>query len=290
LTRLVAIKRHYHIEDLTMNTGKLVRLNRLFAHPLRRFCSVAVDHFIGYGAGLPPGLRHIGPTLEAVVAGRPDAVTMHKGIAASAWAPYAGAIPLILQGVLARVDDTAWEQCASPEDAVRLGADAYAFALFVRGETEALHLRGLSDAVSAAARFEMPVICHIYPRTFRGDRPAVSFEPEDIAWAVRCAVEAGADVVKTPYCGSVASYSEIVADSPVPVVAAGGPMAPTLLAALEMMAEVVASGARGATIGRNIWGFDAITPAVRAFKAVIHDGQDPRQAMTANGLPLPDGA
>ena len=136
-----------------MNTGKLVRLNRLFAHPLRRFCSVAVDHFIGYGAGLPPGLRHIGPTLESVVAGRPDAVTMHKGIAASAWAPYAGAIPLILQGVLARVDDTAWEQCASPEDAVRLGADAYAFALFVRGETEALHLRGLSDAVSAAAHF-----------------------------------------------------------------------------------------------------------------------------------------
>jgi len=271
-----------------MNIGKLIRLNRLFAHPLRRFCSVAVDHFIGYGDGLPSGLRHMTSTLEAVVAGRPDAVTMHKGIATSAWAPYAGTIPLILQGTLARVDDTAWEQFASPEDAVRLGADAYAFALFVSGATEAQRLRGLSDVVTAAARYEMPVICHIYPRTFRGDRPAVSFEPEDIAWAVHCAVEAGADVVKVPYCGTVASYSQIVSDCPVPVVAAGGPKASSLLAALQMMSEVIASGARGGTIGRNIWGFDTITPAVLAFKAVIHDDLDARQALAAQGLPLPD--
>ncbi len=272
-----------------MNIGKLVRLNRLFAHPKQRFCSVAVDHFIGYGPGLPAGLRHMTATLEAVVAGRPDAITLHKGIATSAWAPYAGAIPFILQGVLARVDDAAWEVFATPEEAVRLGADAYAYALFIRGATEASHLRGLSDAVAAAARFEMPVICHIYPRTFRNGRPEVSFEPEDIAWAVHCAVEAGADVVKVPYCGTVASYSQIVADCPVPVVAAGGPQAPTLLAALQMLSEVVASGARGGTIGRNIWGFEPITAAVRAFKAVIHDDVDPRQALAANGLPLPAG-
>ncbi len=39
------------------------------------------------------------------------------------------------------------------------------------------------------------------------------------------------------------------------VVAAGGPKADTLPAALAMIAEVVQSGARGATIGRNVWGF-----------------------------------
>ena len=72
-----------------MNTGKLVRLNRIFSHPSGRLCSVAVDHFIGYGQGLPDGLRHIKTTLAAIVAGQPDAVTMHKGIAASAWGPLA---------------------------------------------------------------------------------------------------------------------------------------------------------------------------------------------------------
>lgn len=266
-----------------MNIGKLVRINRLFAHPSGRFCSVAVDHFIGYNLGLPDGLRHIRPTLAALVAAQPDAVTMHKGIAMSAWAPHAGKVPMILQSIIARPDDSAFEALAFPEDAVRLGADAFAIAVFVRGESEAAHLRLLADCVRQAANFEMPVICHIYPRDFSGE-PKVSFKPEDIAWAVRCAVEAGTDVVKVPYCGDVAAYADIVADCPVPVVAAGGPKAGTLESALGMISEVVQSGARGATIGRNVWGFQAITPAVQAFKSVIHEGLSPVEAMRLAGL------
>ena len=42
-----------------MNVGKLVRMNRIFSHSSGRLCSVAVDHFIGYGHGLPDGLRRI---------------------------------------------------------------------------------------------------------------------------------------------------------------------------------------------------------------------------------------
>jgi class I fructose-bisphosphate aldolase len=273
--------------SVSMHTGKLVRLNRLFSHPSGRLCSVAVDHFIGYPEGLPAGLRHIARALQAIAAGRPDAVTMHKGVAAAAWAPYAGAIPMILQSTIARVDDTACEQIATPGDAVRLGADAFAVAAFVCGDSEAGHLRTVAEAVRSAARYEMPVISHIYPRDFRAGKPVVSYEPEDIAWAVRCAVECGVDVVKVPYCGNVAAYAEIVADCPVPVVAAGGPRTKTLEAALRMMADVVASGARGATIGRNVWSSEDITATVRAFKAVIHDGKMPQQALFENDLALP---
>lgn len=78
-----------------MNTGKLVRMNRLFSHPSGRLCSKAVDHFIGYGTGLPAGLSSIQPTLVAIVSAWSDAVTMHKGIAASAWAPHAGSVSLV---------------------------------------------------------------------------------------------------------------------------------------------------------------------------------------------------
>lgn len=265
-----------------MNLGKLIRLNRLFSHPSGRLCSVAVDHLLGYSQGMPPGLRHIKATLAAVAAGRPDAITMHKGIAASAFAPYAGAIPLIVQSTMARPDDTARQQGATPEDAVRLGADAFAVAAFVRGATEADYLRVVADCVREASRWEIPVICHIYPRDPATGK--IVFTPEDIAWAARCAVEVGSDVVKVPYCGDVRAYAEIVADSPVPVVAAGGPQCPTLRHALAMMSEVVQSGARGATIGRNIWGFRQITAAVRAFKAVIHDGLTASEAMAAAGL------
>jgi class I fructose-bisphosphate aldolase len=261
-----------------MNTGKLVRLNRLFSHPSGRFCSVAVDHFIGYGDEMPSGLRHLGPTLAALAAGRPDAVTMHKGPAAHAWQPYAGQIPLILQSSLVRADDTAIETVTTPEEAVRLGADAIAVVAFVRGKTEATYLRAVADIVRDAARFELPVICHVYPRSFR-ERPEISFEPEDIAWAVRCVFELGPDVVKVPYCGNVEAFRQIVADCPTTVVAAGGPKATSLVAALHMVAEVVEAGARGATIGRNVWGFEPITGAVEAFKAVIHDLTPPEQAM-----------
>ena len=264
-----------------MNLGRLVRMNRIFSHSSGRLCSVAIDHFIGYGHGLPDGLRQIGSTLAAIVAGRPDAVTMHKGIAASAWLPHAGRIPMILQSTTARPDETAREQMATPEDAVRLGADGFAVSAFVRGPTEAEHLRVVADCVRRSARFEMPVICHIYPRD---KESRISFASEDIAWAVRCALEVGVDVVKTPYCGDVAAYAQIVADCPVPVVAAGGPKADTLPAALRMIADVVRSGARGATIGRNVWGFAQITAAVEAFKAVIHDGKTAEEAARLAGL------
>jgi class I fructose-bisphosphate aldolase len=114
--------------------------------------------------------------------------------------------------------------------------------------------------------------------------PSISYAPEDVAWAVRCAVETGVDVVKTPYCGDVEAHTQIVADSPVPVVAAGGPTQDTLESALGMMSEVVQSGAHGATIGRNVWGFGQITEAVHAFKAVIHAGKTPQEALKIAGL------
>jgi class I fructose-bisphosphate aldolase len=266
-----------------MSLGKLVRLNRLFAHPSGRLCSVAVDHLMGYAQGLPAGLRHIKPTLAAIVAAQPDAVTMHKGVAASAWGPFAGRVPLIIQTSFIRPDDSIFEHVATAEEAIRLGADALAVAAYVRGMTEATHLRVVADYVREATRFELPVICHVYARHMVGV-PRISFEPEDIAWAVRCAVEVGADVVKVPYCGDVQAYGQIVEDCPVPLVAAGGPQSESLAAALAMMGDVVRSGARGATIGRNIWGFEQITAAVCAFKGVIHDGLSPEAALRQAGL------
>jgi len=266
-----------------VNTGKLVRMNRIFSHDSGRICTIAVDHLIGCSMNLPTGLRSIRDTLAAIVAARPDAVTMHKGMAASAWAAHAGSVPLIIQSTLARVDEMIPEQVATPEEAIRLGADAIAVAAFVTGATEASRLRLSADCVREAARFELPVICHIYPRDLSGE-PRGSFTPDDVAWAVRCAAEMGADVVKAPYCGDVDSHSQIVADCPVPLGAAGGPRAPTLEAALGLMAEVVQSGARGATIGRNVWGHDRISAVINAFKAVIHQDKTPREALQSAGL------
>jgi len=267
-----------------MNVGKKVRLNRLFSHPSGRMFAVAVDHFINYRLDtLPAGLRNISRTLELIAAGQPDAVTMHRGLAVSAWQPYAGKIPFILQSSLLRPDDCFHEQIADPEDAVRLGADAFAVATFVRGPSEGHYLKTLADCVKAAARFEMPVITHIYPRKFGAD-VSISFEPEDVAWAVRCALECGVDVIKVPYCNDLPAYAQIVSECPLPIVAAGGPKADSFEAALTMLQDVVNSGAKGATVGRNVWGLPQITEAVIAVKAVIHGAKNPRDAMKLAGI------
>jgi len=270
-----------------MNLGKHIRLNRLFAHPSGRLCSVAVDHLINYKfERLPQPLRRIRETLDQIVAGAPDAVTMHRGVAASAWMPHAGKVPLILQSALVRPDDTCHELLTSPEDAVRLGADAIAVAGFVRGATEGRFMKTVARVVRDVAPYEMPVMAHMYPRRFDGNEVAISFDPEDVAWAARCALECGADVIKTAYCNDVAAFGEIVSQTPVPIVAAGGPKKETLAEWLAMLQETVQAGARGATVGRNVWAAENITATLRAFKAVVHDDRSPAEAMEAAGLGL----
>jgi class I fructose-bisphosphate aldolase len=233
-------------------------------------CTVAVDHFVTYHVGMPEGLANLPRVIGEVVAGAPDAITMTRGAALSCWAPHAGKLPLIIQSLAARPDDSADEQIATPEDAVRTGADAFAICSFVRGATEAAHVRRVVDAVRQAEKWDIPVIVHTYPRQYTSQGVEISFRPEDIAWAVRCAIEAGVDIVKVPYCGDIASYSQIVESCPIPLVAAGGPKAGSLEEALTMAGEVIASGAVGMTVGRNIWGFPDVTGAVEKFKSVIH--------------------
>ena len=256
-----------------MGLGKKVRLNRIFGHSSGRMCSVAVDHFVAYHLGMPEGLADLPRVIRAVVAGGPDAITMTRGTALSCWPPYAGRVPLIVQSMASRPDDSADEQFSVPEDAVTIGADAFAIVCYVRGPSEAAHIRRVAKAVRDAERYEMPVIVHTYARRFTSEGVEISFEPEDTAWAVRCAIEAGVDVVKVPYCGDIASYRQIVASCPIPLVAAGGPKAGSLEEALAMARDVITSGARGMTIGRNIWGFPDVSRAVTEFKTAIHGAQ-----------------
>jgi class I fructose-bisphosphate aldolase len=261
-----------------MNLGKRIRLQRIFSHPSGRLCSLAVDHFIGYQKGLPPGLVNVPRTLRELVAGRPDAVTMLKGMAMTAWEPYAGKVPLVISSVCFTADDTVMELVATAEEVAQLGADAMAVAIGVRGPNEGRYLKMLCSAVEQASRLNIPVFAHIYPRSFSSN-VAIVHDPENIMWAVRCGIECGADVIKVPFTGDAESYRQIVATCPVPLIAAGGPKCNALEEALELLAQAISAGARGATIGRNIWGERNPARALKAFKALIHDGCTPEAAL-----------
>jgi len=264
-----------------MGLGKQIRLKRIFSHPSGRLCSVAVDHFVGYADSLPPGLDNLPKLLAELVAERPDAVTMQKGTALTCWAPHAGKAALIMQSGCFTVDERILEMLTDPEECVRSGADAIAIAIGVRGANEGKFIKHLAAGVTAAAKYDLPVISHIYPREFGPNGARILHDADNIAWAVRVGIECGADVIKVGYTGDPTSFGQIVSSCPVPVVAAGGPKAETLEQALTLMAGVVQSGASGATIGRNIWGHSDIGAALRAFKAVLHDGRTPSEALAS---------
>jgi fructose-bisphosphate aldolase, class I len=249
--------------------GKKTRMRRIFSHPSGRVLTVAVDHMINYPVGLPDGLRNMASTLEQIVAGGPDAVTMNKGIATRLWGPHAGRVPLIVQTMALRPDDTEYADTATVAEVAAMGADAIAVAMFVHCDLEIRFLRHLSAVVREAEAFGLPVVPHIYPLSSGSEKHTVVHDPEHIYYAVRAGLEMGADIIKVPYTGDAASFRDIVAQTPVPVVTAGGPRCATLDEAVAMAREVAGTGAAGSTMGRNVWEFPDITGAVRRLRAAV---------------------
>lgn len=261
-----------------MGLGTDIRLSRLFSHPSGNLFGIAVDHFVGYGNAREGGLANLPEAVDRCMTAHPDTMTMTPGTAKHCWPGHVGAAALIVQGGCWTPDDRIREQIAKPEDAIRLGADALAVAIGVRGETEGDFIRWLADAVRAAAPYELPVVAHIYPRDY-SDGVKIVFTPDEIAYAVRVGIETGVDVIKVGYPGDEQAFAEIIAACPTPVVMAGGPKEPTLRDALAHMHAGMRAGARGAVVGRNIWGVSDMEAAARAYAAVIHDGVDADEAL-----------
>lgn len=265
-----------------MGLGTQVRLSRVFSHPSQRLFGVAADHFLSY-QDFPPdsGLSRLDTALGKLMAAHPDSMTINTGVAKGYWPKYAGKAALIVESGTFTVDDRVNEIWAEPEDALRLGADALAVAIAVRGPSEGRNVSALAEAVRKAEKLELPVVAHIYPRNYDGAEPFIEFTPDQIAWAIRVGIETGADVIKVGYPGDQAAFVEMVAECPTPIVVAGGPHAKDLTEALSQVRDALDAGARGAVVGRNIWDHRDPVFAGLAYKAVIHDGLDAAAAIAA---------
>lgn len=269
-----------------MGLGTQIRMQRVFNHPSGNLFGIAMDHFASYGNfPLGSGLSDLGGSIRQVMAAQPDSMTLNIGAAKSFWPPFAARAALVIETGMFTADDRLREIWTEPEDAARLGADAIAVAIAVRGPHEGQYIRRLAEAVRKAEKLELPVFAHIYPRNYDGDVPFIEFTPEQIAWAVRVGIETGVDVIKVGYPGDQRAFSEIVSWANVPVVVAGGPAADTVEVALQYVREALDAGAKGAVVGRNIWGDPDPVRISRAYAAVIHDGRTPADALTWAAAP-----
>ena len=256
-----------------MFLGKEIRLNRLLNQRTGRLMAVMLDHPIT--RDVLPGLVDIRSTMAKVVAGRPDAITMHKGIAEKVFAEHVtkggiNNISLILKSTAYSVQyhphyDT---PVAEVSEAVRFGADAIAVGVIVGGPEQAQQLSHLARISGEAALAGMPLVAHIYPK---GSMIKNSSDADRVAYAVRAGAELGVDLIKTFWTGSAESFKKVIAACPARVALAGGEIGVTLEDHLKVIREALDIGLAGITFGRFVWQHEHPTAVIRALYAMVHE-------------------
>ena len=84
--------------------------------------------------------------------------------------------------------------------------------------------------------------------------------------------------MKTNYTGSVDSFKEVVRGTPIPVVIAGGPKAKSDVEFLTMVHSAIEAGAKGVSIGRNVFQHDDVTSMTKALGKIVFEGMRPEDA------------
>ena len=79
--------------------GKEVRLARLVNPKSNKMMAITVDHAISRGIAPMTGLHDIQGAIDKIVAGKPDAMTMTKGIQERCWEPHVGSGISVLQKI-----------------------------------------------------------------------------------------------------------------------------------------------------------------------------------------------
>ena len=129
-----------------------------------------------------------------------SALACQIGMAEKYYPDYAGRVPLILK-VNGKTDvpssAKAFSSCnASVEDAVRLGADAVGYTLYVGSPRQDEDLAQLRQVRQDCDRFGMPLVVWSYPRGEAIDAKGGATSFYAIDYAARMAMEMGADIVK----------------------------------------------------------------------------------------------
>lgn len=253
--------------------GKRHRLGRLINRGTGRTVIAALDHGLQHG----PGLRGIGrfrETLARIMEGGPDAVVLNPGAVKSVFADYEGSAGLLVKLTAFTPFHPHFDApIGSVEEAVRLGADGVSVGfLFGSGYPQQRDLmENLGAAAEGCLEWGIPLFVHAYPRG-EGVPEGEWYRADRVGYAARAAAEIGADVVKTSYTGSPATFREVVLSCPVPVVQAGGPRAEGDREFLESVKGSIEAGALGVAVGRNVFMHDHPDAMVRAAKAVVHQG------------------
>jgi class I fructose-bisphosphate aldolase len=266
----------------TLATGKRTRLHRLlfeFGPGQGTLLLLPIDQGIEHGPRdffVNPAAKDPSYQFELAAEAGYSAIACQIGLAEKYYPDYAGQVPLLLKlngrTEVPPSDDALSTTNSSVADAVRLGADAVGYTLYVgspRQDDDLLQLKGVREDCD---RFGMPLVVWAYPRGSAIDRKGGRDSFYAIDYAARMAMEMGADVVKlnmpklnpetdrdapAPYdeldVTQAEAIRQVVESAGRSLVVLSGGSKASDEKVLEQTRLVMEAGGQGVIYGRNIW-------------------------------------
>ena len=266
----------------TLPPGKRARLHRLlfeFGPGNGTLMLLPIDQGIEHGPrDFFPNPASKDPEYQFKLAAEAgySALACQIGMAEKYYPDYAGSVPLILK-VNGKTDVPPSDQAlstlnSSVEDAVRLGADAVGYTMYLGSPRQGEDLEQLRQVRQDCDRFGMPLVVWAYPRGEAIHKKGGASSFYAIDYAARMAMEMGADVVKLNMPkinadkdkGSPAPYNEgnftqedairhcvESAGRSLVVLSGGSRIDDDQL--LEQTRFVMEAGGSGVIYGRNVW-------------------------------------
>lgn len=218
----VPMPRRYSLDELDLSPGKKARLYRMmYEHgpgngtmlflPIDQGLEHGPIDFFVNPAALDPEFQ-----FRLAVEGNYSGIACHIGLATKYMSKYAGKIPLVLK-VNGKTNIPSDAQAfsaldATVEDAVRLGADAVGYTLYVGSPRQDDDFLQMNHVRQECEKYAMPLIVWAYPRGEAVKTKGGTESLYAVDYAARLALELGADVVKL----NVPEHDKVSPDQPKP--------------------------------------------------------------------------
>lgn len=270
------------LDDLDISLGKKTRLYRmLYEHGPGNgtLLFLPIDQGIEHGpVDFFPNPPSEDPDFQYRLAleGGYSGIAVHIGLAEKYSRKYVGKVPLILKingkSTIPSDENAFSPLTSSVEDAIRLGADAVGYTLYVGSPAQDRDIKQLNDVRFECEKYGMPLIVWAYPRGSAIEAKGGKNSLYAVDYASRLACEFGADVVKLnipkieeakmdklpkPYNTMKLSYEEsiakVVSSAGKTMVLFSGGSKESDSDLLHKAKAAMDNGATGLIFGRNMW-------------------------------------
>lgn len=183
------------------------------------------------------------------------ALILHEGVAQDYFDPKKETIPLLVKlngkTVFHKGEEPYSPQLCSVDEAVRLGASAVGYTVYVGSEHETKMMQEFSRIEDEAHAKGLAVTMWAYPRGKHVEGKETS--KDVVAYAARISLELGADFVKLPYTGDPESFKWVVESAGKVKVLVSGGIKTNTEEFLQEVGDFMKVGTTGLAVGRNVW-------------------------------------